>query len=79
MQVSKPRNSPREEERHEAQVLFIFAIAAGVLALGAPVAAFAQNKVNLGVAIPAATHSFTAGIVWWANEAKAELEKQHKT
>jgi ribose transport system substrate-binding protein len=56
----------------------LFAIAAGVLALGAPVAAFAQNKVNLGVAIPAATHSFTAGIVWWANEAKAELEKQHK-
>ena len=57
---------------------YLFAIAAGVLALGAPVAAFAQNKVNLGVAIPAATHSFTAGIVWWANEAKAELEKQHK-
>ena len=56
----------------------LFAIAAGVLAFGAPAAAFAQNKVNLGVAIPAATHSFTAGIVWWANEAKAELEKQHK-
>ena len=56
----------------------LFAVAAGVLALGAPAAAFAQNKVNLGVAIPAATHSFTAGIVWWANEAKAELEKQHK-
>jgi ribose transport system substrate-binding protein len=56
----------------------LFAIAAGVLALGAPAAAFAQNKVNLGVAIPAATHSFTAGIVWWANEAKTELEKQHK-
>jgi ribose transport system substrate-binding protein len=56
----------------------LFAIAAGVLALGAPAVAFAQNKVNLGVAIPAATHSFTAGIVWWANEAKTELEKQHK-
>src|SRR6185295_10314040 len=23
------------------------------------------------------THSFTAGIVWWANEAKKELEKAH--
>jgi ribose transport system substrate-binding protein len=56
----------------------LFAIAASVVAFGAPAAAFAQNKVNLGVAIPAATHSFTAGIVWWANEAKAELEKQHK-
>jgi len=56
----------------------LLAIAAGALAFTAPVAAFAQNKVNLGVAIPAATHSFTAGIVWWANEAKSELEKQYK-
>ncbi len=48
------------------------------LALAASsVGALAQNKVNLGVAIPAATHSFTAGIVWWANEAKKELEKKH--
>ena len=39
--------------------------------------AFAQNKVNLGVAIPAATHGFTGGIVWWANEAKKELEKKY--
>ncbi|MFY0579404.1 substrate-binding domain-containing protein [Cystobacter fuscus] len=40
--------------------------------------ALAQDKqVNLGVAIPAATHGFTGGIVWWANEAKKELEKQH--
>src|SRR6195952_5971724 len=39
--------------------------------------AFAQTKVNLGVAIPAATHGFTGGIVWWANEAKKELEKAH--
>jgi len=35
------------------------------------------DKVNLGVAIPAATHSFTAGIVFWANEAKKDLEKAH--
>lgn len=41
-------------------------------------AAHAQdNKVNLGVAIPAATHSFTAGIVFWANQAKKDLEKAH--
>ena len=38
--------------------------------------ALAQNKVNLGVAIPSADHGFTAGIVWWANEAKKELEKK---
>ncbi|MGN6529638.1 MAG: substrate-binding domain-containing protein [Burkholderiaceae bacterium] len=51
-----------------------------VLALalaGASLGAFAQNKVNLGVAIPTADHGFTAGIVWWANEAKKELEKKH--
>jgi ribose transport system substrate-binding protein len=37
----------------------------------------AAEKVVLGVAIPTATHSFTSGIVWWANQAKAELEKAH--
>jgi ribose transport system substrate-binding protein len=36
---------------------------------------FAQNKVVVGVAIPAATHSFMAGVVFWANQAKAEMEK----
>jgi ribose transport system substrate-binding protein len=49
-----------------------------VAILSAPAIAFAQNQVNLGVAIPAATHGFTAGIVWWANQAKKELEKEHK-
>ncbi len=36
-----------------------------------------DKKVNLGVAIPAATHAFTAGIVFWANQAKKDLEKAH--
>ncbi|WP_377805249.1 substrate-binding domain-containing protein [Azospirillum sp. A29] len=40
-------------------------------------AAFAADTVKLGVSIPAATHGFTGGIVWWANQAKAELEKAH--
>jgi ribose transport system substrate-binding protein len=40
-------------------------------------AGLAEENVNLGVSIPAATHSFTAGIVFWANEAKKELEKAH--
>jgi ribose transport system substrate-binding protein len=51
-----------------------------VLALalaGASLGALAQNKVHLGVAIPTADHGFTAGIVWWANEAKKELEKKY--
>ena len=47
-------------------------------ALGLSSASHGQDsKVNLGVAIPAATHSFTAGIVYWANQAKADLEKAH--
>ncbi|MGS0743195.1 substrate-binding domain-containing protein [Glaciimonas sp. GG7] len=51
-------------------------VGAGLLALTVLPVLAAENVV-LGVAIPTATHSFTAGIVWWANEAKAELEKAH--
>ena len=52
-------------------------LALGVVALAtlASVPAMAQNKVVLGVAIPAATHGFTGGIVYWANQAKKDLEK----
>ena len=52
--------------------------ALGALTLAASaVSAIAADKVTLGVAIPSATHGFTGGIVWWANEAKKELEKAH--
>ncbi|WP_158939558.1 substrate-binding domain-containing protein [Burkholderia sp. S171] len=51
-------------------------LAALTLAASA-VSAIAADKVTLGVAIPTATHGFTGGIVWWANEAKKELEKAH--
>ncbi|MBV8503525.1 MAG: substrate-binding domain-containing protein [Paucibacter sp.] len=47
------------------------------LTLAAVFSAQAQTKLNLGVAIPAADHGFTAGIVWWANQAKKELEAQN--
>ena len=36
--------------------------------------AVAAEKVVLGVAIPAAPHGFTGGIVFWANQAKKDLE-----
>ena len=52
-------------------------LALALAASSVSMSALAQNKVNLGVAIPAATHSFTAGIVWWANEAKKELEAKY--
>ena len=53
------------------RTLLALALAAG------SAGAFAQTKVNVGVSIPTATHSFAAGIVWWANEAKKELEKTY--
>ena len=52
-------------------------LALALAASSVSMSALAQNKVNLGVSIPAATHSFTAGIVWWANEAKKELEAKY--
>ena len=52
-------------------------LAIGAVALSTVVAfpAFAQKKVVMGVSIPTATHSFMAGVVYWANQAKADLEK----
>ena len=41
--------------------------------------AAAAEKITLGVAIPTATHGFTGGIVWWANQAKKELEAANPT
>ncbi len=58
----------------------IRAVGAGMLALGilgTANIARADEKVILGVAIPTADHGFTGGIVWWANKAKADLEKAH--
>ena len=46
---------------------------------GSAASAFAAEKVTLGVAIPTATHGFTGGIVWWANQAKKELEAANPT
>ena len=53
------------------------ALSAVALAALASAPSFAQEKVVLGVAIPAATHGFTGGIVFWANQAKKDLEKAH--
>ncbi|MFL6699828.1 MAG: substrate-binding domain-containing protein [Vitreoscilla sp.] len=57
------------------RVLFRAAIAAAVMVAGG--AALAQNKVTMGVSIPAATHGWTGGVVYWANRTKGELEKQY--
>jgi ribose transport system substrate-binding protein len=55
----------------------VVAGAAALAALGAVPAAQAQNKPHIGVSIPAATHGWTGGVVYWANRTKAELEKQY--
>lgn len=47
------------------------------LMLSGPGPAAAQNKLTLGVAIPSATHSYTAALVYWANKAKKDLEAAH--
>jgi ribose transport system substrate-binding protein len=63
----------RQMIRNLSVGISIFAIFSAV---GAGIACAADN-VTLGVAIPTADHSFTAGIVWWANKAKQDLEKAH--
>jgi ribose transport system substrate-binding protein len=55
----------------------IGALTLATCALAASPFVSAADKVILGVSIPTATHGFTGGIVWWANEAKKELEKAH--
>jgi ribose transport system substrate-binding protein len=55
--------------------LALGAVAAAAALAITPAALAQNNKVVLGVAIPAATHGFTGGIVYWANQAKKDLEK----
>jgi len=50
-------------------------IAAVALTVLGTLPAIAAEKVVLGVSIPAATHGFTGGIVFWSNQAKKDLEK----
>jgi len=51
-------------------------IAAGML-LASTALATAQEKVKIGVSIPAATHGFMGGLNWHAQEAEKRLEAAH--
>ena len=62
----------KQSRRHILKI----SVAAAALAFGAGIAA--AEPVNLGVSIPAATHSFMGGINYWANQAKKDLESAHK-
>ncbi|MBB6096814.1 ribose transport system substrate-binding protein [Deinobacterium chartae] len=39
--------------------------------------ALGQNRGTIGVSIPSADHGWTAGVVYWANRTKSELEKKY--
>ena len=53
------------------------ALAVGAFSLSSIPAAAADTKTVMGVSIPAATHGWTGGVVYWANRTKGELEKQY--
>ena len=57
--------------------LTLGAVMLAVLGMTTATTAFAQNKPNIGVAIPAATHGWAGGVVYWANRTAKELEKQY--
>jgi ribose transport system substrate-binding protein len=57
------------------KLVYKLAIIVGGLVLLQASTALAEEKVNLGVSIPAATHGWTGGVVFWANQAKKELEQ----
>jgi ribose transport system substrate-binding protein len=70
---------PTPKETKMTKMTRRLALGAAALAAtlaAAPVLAQAKKEV-LGVSMPAATHSFMAGAVYWANEAKKDLEKAH--
>ena len=52
-------------------------VVSGLLLLLASTGFAEEKKANLGVSIPAATHGWTGGVVYWANQAKKDLEKEH--
>nr|WP_244439546.1 substrate-binding domain-containing protein [Azospirillum baldaniorum] len=43
----------------------------------APVTGWAQQKIKMGVSIPAATHGWAGGLNWHAQQAEKRLEKQY--
>ncbi|AWK88224.1 substrate-binding domain-containing protein [Azospirillum thermophilum] len=53
----------------------VAALAAGLVL--APSGASAQQKIKMGVSIPAATHGWAGGLNWHAQQAEKKLEKQY--
>ncbi|OQA81838.1 MAG: D-ribose-binding periplasmic protein precursor [Lentisphaerae bacterium ADurb.Bin242] len=55
-------------------VLF-FALCAAALLFGAGCGKTSE-KIRIGVSIPSADHGWTGGVVWWAEQAKKDLESK---
>jgi len=59
--------------------IFVFAssaVCAAALLFGAGCGKKATEKIRIGVSIPSADHGWTGGVVWWAEQAKKELESK---
>jgi ribose transport system substrate-binding protein len=70
-----PAVTPKETKMQKlTRRLAVAAATLGLAAAALPAMAQAKKEV-LGVSMPAATHSFMAGAVYWANQAKKDLEK----
>ena len=52
-----------------------FAVSATVLLCGAGCGK-SPEKIKIGVSIPSADHGWTGGVVWWAEQAKKDLESK---
>lgn len=57
------------------KTIALAALAAGLML--APAAGSAQEQVKIGVSIPAATHGWTGGLNWHAQQAEKRLEEQY--
>ena len=54
-------------------LLAVFAAAALLTGCGKK----APDKIRIGVSIPSADHGWTGGVVWWAEQAKRDLEQKN--
>ena len=51
--------------------------AVGMLTGAISLQAAPAKKLTIGISVPSATHGWTGGVVWSANRAKKELEREN--
>ncbi|MBQ9338111.1 MAG: substrate-binding domain-containing protein [Lentisphaeria bacterium] len=60
-------------KKNWTKLLAVFAAAALLTGCGKK----APDKIRIGVSIPSADHGWTGGVVWWAEQAKQDLERKN--